>query len=294
MLNHFNLFKFAATTASIRSLRLLLEDTKFRLGGGAEVDDNKKKAIIQALESAKKVSELNRFQRGMETADAGLRVLYHESAPGDYSTVWMLLRSVEHSLLRDASDYGFIQIKKDRMAFFPDTPDNKGEKRFTFGQEVSNAFPSAANDINEAGYCLAVEANTGAVYHLMCAVEYGLRALAKDRRVVFKKGPIEFHQWGQIIGELEAPVAAINQWRKSEAREVAAEFYNKALKDCRYFNEAYRRHIAHARRHYDRHEALSAMTHAREFMRRLANMGVSEKKRTPLVWKRIPRSSPHS
>jgi hypothetical protein len=204
----------------------------------------------------------------------------------DYSSAITHLKSLEMAILTDSSSHYFIHIRNDRINFFPFHEDKvSGKKSYWFGQEVHDAFESAREDISEAGYCLAVEANTAAVYHLTCAAEHGLRALARDRRIVFPKGPIELQQWGDIMRELEKAVAAITNWPKSKAREVALEFYNQALKDCRYFNETYRRQVAHARRQYDRHEALSAMVRAREFMQLLATR-ISDRKKTPLVWKR--------
>jgi hypothetical protein len=47
-----------------------------------------------------------------------------------------------------------------------------------FGDEVFNKFPSANNDIFEAGTCLALERGTATVMHLMRVVEVGLKALA--------------------------------------------------------------------------------------------------------------------
>jgi hypothetical protein len=156
----------------------------------------------------------------------------------------------------------------------------------SFGGEVDEAFPSAAFDIKEAGNCLAVECNVAAVYHAMRAVEFGLRVIARDRRITFPKGPVEVQQWGEILRELEKSVATIQQWPKGTAKEAAHEFYNKALLEIRSFNDAYRRHVMHSRaKQYDRYEALSVVEKVERFMKLLATK-ISERKRTPLIWKR--------
>lgn len=201
----------------------------------------------------------------------------------DYSTACTNLEALESTILSDLSSRHYLQVSVDRERFFP----RDNNRPFTLGDDVARAFPSAVDDIHEAGYCMAVEANTAAVYHLMCTVEHGLRALAKDRRVKVKKNrPIEMEQWGDIVKKLEDKVKEIDQWPASLVREQAREFYNLALKDSRSFNEAYRKHIAHARRHYDRNEALSVMEHVSHFMQTLAHH-ISEKKVTPERWRRI-------
>jgi hypothetical protein len=54
-----------------------------------------------------------------------------------------------------------------------------------FGQLVADRFPDAADDISEAGKCLALQRGTAAVMHLMRVVEVGLKALAKFLRIPY-------------------------------------------------------------------------------------------------------------
>jgi hypothetical protein len=193
------------------------------------------------------------------------------------SSVNSEVRHVKNALEREMFNHKFVHVKKDRMGYL--------NKEKLFGEGVSVAFPSAAFDIAEAGNCLAVESNVATVYHLMCAVEYGLRAVAWDRRIVFPKGPIELQQWGDILKELDTAVFQIQQWPKSHTREAAHEFYNKAMLEIRSFNGAYRRHIMHSReRAYSRHDALAIFNHVKDFLRLLSTR-ISETKRTSLKWK---------
>jgi len=52
--------------------------------------------------------------------------------------------------------------------------------KLLFGDDVAKKFPSASVDIEEAGKCLALDRGTATVFHLMRAMEVGLRALAKS------------------------------------------------------------------------------------------------------------------
>lgn len=193
------------------------------------------------------------------------------------SAIGTELRNILEQIFMEAEKHRFVQVLQDRADFMgKDKP---------FGDKVGEAFPSTTRDLQEACNCLAVECNPAAVYHLMCAAEIGLRALARDRRIKFPRGPIELHQWGDILKELEKAVVTIQGWPRTLARESAHQFYNKSLSYCREFNGAYRRHIAHARDHYyDRHEALSVASHVRSFLETLAEK-ISEKKITPKVWR---------
>lgn len=195
----------------------------------------------------------------------------------DCSAIAAEIRGVLDVLTLEITKFQFVQIAADRVGF--------SEREFLFGEDVFAAFPSADFDIKEAGNCLAVECNVAAVYHAMRAVEFALRAIARDRRISFPKGPVEVQQWGDILRELEKSVAAIQQWPKGMAKEAAHEFYNKALLEIRGFNDAYRRHVMHSRaKRYDRYEAFSVLEKVERFMRLLATK-ISERKRTPKIWR---------
>src|SRR5208282_2687692 len=63
----------------------------------------------------------------------------------------------------------FIYIPSAKTKFF--------EPLELFGNKVYQNFKSARTEIKDAGNCLAADLNTAAVFHLMRASEFGLRAL---------------------------------------------------------------------------------------------------------------------
>jgi hypothetical protein len=163
------------------------------------------------------------------------------------------------------------------------------DEEFPFGATVADAFPSATMDIAEAAKCLALSRNNAVIYHLMMAAEFGLRALAEDRQVEIvrqtgKVIPLEFSQWGQIIGELQKKIDDIQKWSPSSARAEAQQFYSDAILSVRSFNDGYRTHIAHGRsRRYQDDETVALVGHVRRFLTKLAEK-ISETKTMPLVW----------
>ncbi len=62
------------------------------------------------------------------------------------------------------------------------------EQKNLFGKSVWKAFPSARDEIQAAGNCLALDLNTAAVFHLMRAAELGMRALAVHLKVRLCEG----------------------------------------------------------------------------------------------------------
>lgn len=155
-----------------------------------------------------------------------------------------------------------------------------------FGDEVFRAFPSARMDIREAGNCWLFGRNNAVVYHLMEAAEFGLRALANDRRVEIKGGkvPLDRAQWGQVLSELSGKVSEIKDWPVRSEKNDAMQFYNDALISVRAFNDGYRTHISHARgRTYQDDETFALQGHVKRFMQKLASR-ISDTEVTPEIW----------
>jgi hypothetical protein len=178
----------------------------------------------------------------------------------------------------------FLRIEETRAEFL--------DKDDLFGEAVSANFQSAARDIREAGNCLAAECGTASVFHLMRAAEFGLRALAKDRRVQFADKPLEHKEWGQILPNLEGKVREWkdgtipgSRWADPFVREKQIQFYHEVIQELRSFNEAWRSHVSHADAlaFYDSDQATGVMTHVRTFMNKLATK-ISETSTTPEIW----------
>jgi hypothetical protein len=159
-----------------------------------------------------------------------------------------------------------------------------------FGDIAEEAFPSAYMDIVEGGRCLALGRNNAAIHHLMNVAEIGLRALAWDRRVIarqYKKPvPIEFAQWGELIGGVEKKVEEIKKWKSKPLGAEAQRFYNAALVEVRSFNDGWRRHSSHARTYvYQPDETIAMFGHVQRFLGKLSER-ISETTRTPIVWRK--------
>ena len=94
------------------------------------------------------------------------------------------------------------EVNKLQFAFIPAGKVQFFEKHDLFGERVSAAFPSAQPEIQDAGNCLAADLHTAAVFHLMRAVEHGLRALARRFKVRLGQ-PLEYACWEHVIRAAE-------------------------------------------------------------------------------------------
>jgi hypothetical protein len=132
-------------------------------------------------------------------------------------------------------------------------------------------FPSAAEDIQEAGNCIAVDCGTAAVFHLMRGVEWGMRALSVDLGVLDvprKKAtiPIEFAEWERILARMTPAVnAIIDALPPGATKQELQEFYFPLLFDIRGFQQAFRNHVMHTRQSYSQKTADGVLDYVRRF-----------------------------
>ncbi|MGY3575692.1 HEPN domain-containing protein [Bradyrhizobium sp. USDA 4504] len=146
------------------------------------------------------------------------------------------------------------------------------------GQEAKQAFKSANEDMIEANTCYALGRNTAAVFHAMRCVEIGLRALVMERRVIFRKGPVAWQQWNELITEaekaFERDASAIT---KGPLKDRFLEFYRGSLRSFQGFKDEFRNYVSHTRGSYDERTALRVISDVEVFMNRLATGGLEER-----------------
>lgn len=144
------------------------------------------------------------------------------------------------------------------------------------------AFPSTLKEIEDAIDCYALTRNTASVFHLMRIAEYGLRSLARERKVVFPKKPLEWAVWSEIIREIQK--SADKQWDNAPsgaAKDAALHFYRGAVGQFFGFKDQYRNAVSHVRVRYDEHQALRVVSQVRDFMNELSKK-INEKTKTPI------------
>ena len=148
------------------------------------------------------------------------------------------------------------------------------------------AFPSTQKDVTAATDCYALEHYTACVFHLMRAAEIGLRAIAKERKVVLPKGkPLEWANWGEIYDAIEKAKTEIAKTKPAgNGKDQALGFYSGALGHLSAFKDQYRNIASHVRKDFEEWEAQIALNHVRDFMNGLPPL-ITEANSRPIKWK---------
>jgi hypothetical protein len=171
----------------------------------------------------------------------------------------------------DALDISFSSELREEVIFrLPSERNGYFEKDDLFGPEVTIAFPSAIDDIRNAGTCFAVEQWDACAFHLMRVLERGLRVLATKFSVTFNNTT-----WHNIIEQIESKIRKMDSSFGADWKEQQ-KFCSEAASQFMFLKDAWRNHIMHLSDVYDEGKALSVLRHVHELMRTLAKGGLHE------------------
>jgi hypothetical protein len=131
-----------------------------------------------------------------------------------------------------------------------------------FGNQVFTNFPSANDDIFEAGMCLSFDRGTACVMHLSRICEAGLRTLAASVGV----GPK--NDWGKYLNEIDEELK--KRYKTAGARSPDEQFYAEAQVTFDAVRRSYRNPSMHVEKSYSLERAEEIFAAVRHFMKHLA------------------------
>jgi hypothetical protein len=157
-----------------------------------------------------------------------------------------------------------IQFELENRKFY--SPVRQFEKYYDnpklFGIEVFVSFPSANNDISEAGTCLALERGTACVLHLMRVVEVGLKIFATAVGVGTQT------DWGSYLREIDKTLEA--KTKAAEKRSADEQFYAEVRVTIDGVRMAWRNPTMHIESNYSPERAEEILGSVKTLMRHLA------------------------
>jgi hypothetical protein len=133
------------------------------------------------------------------------------------------------------------------------------------GERVETAFIDATYDINEAGNCLALERSTATVFHLMRAMEIGVRILGQNLNATIANERGETLPWGIIVANVKQKIEALPKGPKQDE-------WLKVHSLLHSVNRAFRTKTAHPAQKYTQEEAQNAFNVTKAFMQEMASM----------------------
>lgn len=168
------------------------------------------------------------------------------------------IRDIRTRMRDELENVLFFTVSKHKSKLEPKSP--------PFGSDVNDKFPSAADDIEEAGKCLALERSTACVFHLMRALEIGLRALAAELGV-----SVVIENWNTLLNDIEKEIRG----RKSQGANANwapddETYFSDAATSFFSFKNAWRNHTMHKRASYSPEKAEEIYVAVRTFLKHLS------------------------
>jgi hypothetical protein len=232
----------------IMLMHSLLAGEQMIRGVSGELPDNLRSRLPQIAEDLKNQCSSLELVVSAKTADGMLSTA--SSGERLHEAVRTLFNNIALEL-QDRKFYGPLS----RYSQYYDSPK-------LFGESVFEKFPSANDDIYEAGACLALERSTACVMHLMRVVEVGLRCLANEMGVGHQ------NDWGSYLREIDKELA--RRMKTSGARSADEQFFSEAHIGFEGMKRAWRNSTMHPEKTYSQDRAEEILTAVRSFMRHLA------------------------
>lgn len=175
-----------------------------------------------------------------------------------------MIVDLQNAMMAEMQTQLFLWVQADRSAYF--------EQPQLFGSKVAHRFPLTDQDVRASGNCYASDNYTACVFHCMRVLEKGLHEFSDYLAVPFSV-PVELQNWQNIIDQIEKEIRLREQTLpKGIAKSNELQVLSQAAVQFRYFKEAWRNHVAHARVTYDNVEALRIMNHVHQFMEALCDI----------------------
>lgn len=139
-----------------------------------------------------------------------------------------------------------------------------------YGEQSAKSFPRANHEATEAGKCFATERYTACVFHLMRALEHGLRAtaLGLDLPEPTKGGD---RNWGNMLRDIKRKIDTNNSGLKMDHKwQGERDFYEKAYAFLEGVRNPVRNSTMHVEADYDEQGAIDILNACGAFMRHIA------------------------
>jgi hypothetical protein len=240
----------------------------FRAFTGAFIDSEMAAAVAKSPQEAKELAQQVQpiidecIQWGFPlTADQFIRIQSQIRENVTNAKMQPLIADALNRLQDECKRVVVVHIEYKHLEYFQN-PQFFDRREDVFDPEVSTSFPSAGDDIAEAGKCLACGCATACVMHLGRVLEVGLRTLAAEVGVGGQ------NDWGKYLEKIEAELS--RRLKTSGARSPDEQFYAESHAMFDSVRRAWRNPTMHVDKSYSPERAEEILIAVRSFMRHLA------------------------
>ncbi|CAM8667928.1 hypothetical protein [Sphingobium sp.] len=250
--------------------------------GKHALPDERRSIAIKNLETLRTVSDALNFKASLASIDSAIVQLKDQVSgsltPDDFNdwdeafkaeNHWkmsaMHIRMNAHVLFDVASRFCDEAKSTQFFAFANSNSAYHFNEESPFGNEVSDCFPDALFDIEEAAKCFSLSRYTACVYHVMRAAENAVAVLAERLGATYQSKNGETLSWGKLTSNIKAK---IDEMERGTDQDDLLRAY-MLLHSC---NRAYRTKTAHPGIKYTQEEADTVLRSTKSFMSEMAGL----------------------
>ena len=280
------LFPWQIQPARLRSLREMLAQYGWIFAFSGTAFAHAQQQLVEALEQSRRTLEPEddiliavrkdlshlrdtcRFVDGLKRVTPAIDRLLVQFEKGAVTSIAIgEIKSLENLFHDDLEQEQFFYVEPSAVAFYSQ-PQMPGEPPSEpFGHKVSLKFPKCAEDILEAGNCLALRRHTAAVFHLMRVMEGAVKQLGK--RLGVKITDPKRETWYNILTAING---ALNKLPSKTPAEIKRQRrFAAAAAALDNVRIASRNDVMHPKATYDRDSAKDVYASVRRFMVDLAD-----------------------
>ena len=213
-------------------------------------------------------NEVNNIAVGAEeislpmTARHARRLSKAVHTSGTYEELQSLYDELQNRFNDELESVKFFLVDKARMAYFDNT--------LLAGEQFKTQFPRSNGELIEAGNCFALDRYTACAFHLMRALEGGLKAVAAGLSLPDpNKG--SGRNWGNMLKDIKSKIDSNNAALKTDLQwQAEREFYEKAYAFLEGVRSPLRNSTMHVESDYDEQGAIDVLNACSTFMRHIA------------------------
>jgi hypothetical protein len=139
-------------------------------------------------------------------------------------------------------------------------------KKMLFGLPVVEKFKGAAQDIEDAGNCIALQQPTACVFHLMRAMEVAVRTLGKRLKITITPQTT----WRQMTGQMDDKIKKMPE--ATDKQKNKKNDWEAARANLHHVGSVWRNKTMHPAASYSRSQALDVFNATRVFMSGLCEL----------------------
>jgi hypothetical protein len=252
-MQRFRSVSFASAIAVVSRAQTMLDVAAS--AGWQENDEVDRKLVQDALDEAR--SSFDELPLSRVVSSQYQRIL-ERVATSTAKELKILLEELANNMFVDLSGHYFLMIEGGfRRGLYE-------QAQRPFSDATYSAFSDAQKDLDASARCLALDEWTACVFHLMRALESALRRVGAV--VGLDGAALEQENWKNLIDQIEKRIRSIQEERKSAEKVERLKTLSELAVQFRYFKDAWRNHVSHARVSYDEREAVQIWSHVKTFI----------------------------